>query len=484
MRSKRLTLALGLALGTSFLVPAAFADGPTAAEPALSASEGTPPTQVAKLPAEPAKPADAPASGRSPAPGPRPLAPDSGKQLAQLAYPVPTTSSAAELLQAADDYAFYADWDHYRQYLQQVVSSYPGTKEAGRALALLADDAAAKGDQAAADACFAQLAGADAETQAFSALIATVGPAKRAKQYAAAEQAYLDYLKAWKGTASAGWVALRLGDLCRHNLADYDRAIAVFQGVVTEYQTGPLAEEALVSIAESLNWSETGRNAEARTYYEQTINIAQTPGIQVRAVYGLGDMLMVEGELSAAAEVFTQIIAAYPTHPSAALAYALRSNVAEQRGDWEQTVSDVKAFLTYPNYSVFQTARAHWILAKDAFRHDRIAEAEAEYTLVTQLAATSHHTIELRGEAQAGLAYCAKERGNLRGAMQLFQKAADVEYYQEKKAVYLFNAVQLAKQLGDDPTRNTIIARMVAELPGSHLTAKLVGHEILPAPAL
>ena len=81
MRSKRLTLALGLALGTSFLVSAVFADGPTAAEPALSASEGTPPTQLAKLPAEPAKPADTP---KAAAPSSLPLLPP--KQLAQLTY--------------------------------------------------------------------------------------------------------------------------------------------------------------------------------------------------------------------------------------------------------------------------------------------------------------------------------------------------------------------------------------------------------------
>jgi len=480
MRIKRFTLALGLALGASFLVPAAYA-----AEPALSASEGSSPTQVAKLPVAPDKaPEAAPASG-SAGSQPATTAPKSeGKQLAQLTYPVPTTASAAELLQAADDYAFYTDYDHYRQYLQQVISAYPGTKEAGRALALLADDFARVGDQAAADTLFAHLAEADAGTQAFAALVHTARSAHRAKQFAQEEQAYLAYLAAWKGSAASGWVRLRLGDLYRHSLADYDRAIAVFKGLVTEYQTGPLAEEALVSIAESLNWSESDRNEEARNYYEQALTVAQTPGIQVRAFYGLGDMLMVEGELSAASDTFSQIIAAYPTHPSAALAYAMRSNVAEKRGDWDLTVSDVKAFLTYPSSSQFHTARAHWILAQDAFRNGQLDAAEAEFTLLAQIAETSRHNIEFKGEAQAGLAYCYQARGDLRGAMQLFQAAGDVEYYPEKKAVYLFQAAELAKQLGDDGARNRIIARMVAEVPGDHLTVQLVGHEILPAPEI
>ena len=480
MRIKRFTLALGLALGASFLVPAAYA-----AEPALSASEGSSPTQVAKLPVAPDKaPEAAPASG-SAGSQPATTAPKSeGKQLAQLTYPVPTTASAAELLQAADDYFYYANWDHYRQYLQQVISAYPGTKEAGRALTLLADDFARAGDQAAADTLFAHLAEADAGTQAFAALVHTARSAHRAKQFAQEEQAYLAYLAAWKGSAASGWVRLRLGDLYRHSLADYDRAIAVFKGLVTEYQTGPLAEEALVSIAESLNWSESDRNEEARTYYEQALTVAQTPGIQVRAFYGLGDMLMVEGELSAASDTFTQIIAAYPTHPSAALAYAMRSNVAEKRGDWDLAVSDVKAFLTYPSSSQYQTARAHSILAQDAFRNGQLDAAEAEFMLTVQFAATTWHTADLRGDAQAGLAYCARERGDLRGAMQAFLTAADVEIYPNKKAVNLFQAAGLARQLGDDGARNQIIARMVAEVPGDHLTVQLVGHEILPAPEI
>ena len=470
MRALRLTLALGLALGMSL--------AHAIADPAPS-----PPTQMAKLAAEsPPNGADLPSANKATTLTPK----VAGKQFAQLTYPVPTTASAADLLLAADDYAFYTDWAHYRQYLSQVVSSYPGTKESGRALALLAGDAARTGDQEAAAALSAQLANyPDPEVQAFAALISTTGAAHRAGQFQAQEQAYLAYLSAWHGASTAGWVALRLGDLYRFSLEDYDQAIATFQALVTEYHTGPIVEQALVSLAETLNWSESGRLPEAMAVYEQVLDLAQTPGVQVRALYGFADTLMDPmGELSAAAEVFTQIIASYPTHPSAALAYALRSTVAERRGDWEQTLADAKAFLTYPSSSKFHTARAHWILAKDAFQSGRLEEAEAEFTLLAHLAETTGHNVEFRGEAQAGLAYCAQARGNLRGAMQLFQAAADVEYYPQKKAVYLFQAAGLAAQLGDDPARSQIIARMTAELPGSHLTTQLVGHEILPVPEI
>lgn len=462
MRTHRLTLALGLMLGMSLTH-------------AIAAS----PAQVAKLPT------DAPATEAAPkAAAPKP----GGKQLAQLTYPVPTTASAADLLSAADDCAFYADWMNYRLYLEQVVSAYPGTKEAGRALALLAEEATSGASLQLAESLSTELAEnyPDPEVQAFASLVSSVGASQRAKQYSTAEQAYLAYLAAWPNASTTPWVRLRLADLYRFQIEDHSKAIAVYQSLLKDYPTGPVAEEALVSLAETYNWIEDGsRKEEAMQTFQQALDLARSPGLQVRALYGLADVLMDPmGELTAAADLFTQIITTYPTHPSAALAYALRAQVAEKRGDWEQTVSDMKAFLTYPSSSRFQQARAHWVLAKDAYRRGDLGEAEAEFTLLAQLAETTWHTREFKGEAQAGLAYCAQARGNLRGAMQLFQTAADVEYYPQKKAVYLYQAADLAKQLGDDPVYNTILSRMIAELPGSHLTTKLVGHEVLPAPEI
>jgi hypothetical protein len=48
-------------------------------------------------------------------------------------------------------------------------------------------------------------------------------------------------------------------------------------------------------------------------------------------------------------------------------------------------------------------------------------------------------------------------------------------------AVYLYEAAGLAQSLGDSTTFQQIADRMVTELPGSHLTTRLVGHEVLPA---
>jgi len=170
MPTSRLTVCLAIFMAwalSCLVVPAAYAQRTTTTVPT--------PKTVAKAPAAtPAKPAaTAPVKATTSAPA-------KTLKLAQLDYPVPPTASAAELLQAADDYAVYADWVNYRAYLQQVVSSHPGTKEAGLALGLLADEYASIGDTNNADACNAKLAGyADAEVQAFAALCRTAFPAHR-----------------------------------------------------------------------------------------------------------------------------------------------------------------------------------------------------------------------------------------------------------------------------------------------------------------
>jgi len=404
--------------------------------------------------------------------------------VAQLTYPVPATASATELLQAADDYAFYTDWNHQWQYLQQVISSYRGTKEAGRALALLADHYATTGDQAQAGALNQELASyTDAEVQAFAILVRTVNAAERAQQYDLQGQALVDYSQRWRGTATAGWAALRLGDLYRFSSDNYPAAIATFQGILADYRTGPVAEEALVSLAESLNWSDA-HVQETIAAYQQALNTVSTPGLQVRALIGLADMLTTDGQRALAIEILSQVIAGYPTHPSAGHAYALRSIAAQEQGDWETAVADMRAYLTYPSSSEYHRARAHLVSAMDAYRKGDVAGAEAEYSLLLDLIKQTPRAEPLHAQALVGLAACAKAKGDLRGAMQGYLEAADVESTQDGKAVDLFLAADLAQQLNDTITRNQIIARMAAEFPGSHLTAKLVGHELLSIPEI
>jgi len=125
----------------SSLVPAVYAQRTTAA-PRISGTDTNCPRNALLSSTRASNSLSVPEMPKRP----RPL------KLAQLDYPVPPTASAAELLQAADDYPVYADWVNYRAYLQQVVSSHPGSKEAGLALGLLADEYTSIGDAGKAEA--------------------------------------------------------------------------------------------------------------------------------------------------------------------------------------------------------------------------------------------------------------------------------------------------------------------------------------------
>ena len=146
-------------------------------------------------------------------------------------------------------------------------------------------------------------------------------------------------------------------------------------------------------------------------------------------------------------------------------------------------MSDARAFLATATYGSFNIANAHLVLATDAYRKGDLAAAGSEWAAVAKLAEDDHRTFEtsdLGARAEQGLAAIAQAHGDLQGALQALLKGADLVCRQDLKAVCLYHAADLAKQIGDDTTRNQIIARMAAEVPGSHLTTKLVGRDLLP----
>jgi len=480
MPTSRLTVCLAIFMAggvLSLLVPAAYAQ-PTAAAPRISGTDTNCPRNALLSSTRASNSLSVPEMPKRP----KPL------KLAQLDYPVPPTASAAELLQAADDYAVYADWVNYRAYLQQVATSHPGTKEAGLALALLADEYASIGDAGKAETCDAQLAGyADAEVQAFATLCRTAFPAQRARQNDVYETTLASYAAQWKATPSGGRAALSLADYYRFTALDYPKALAAYQGVVTDCAGTLIAEEAQVSLAEALDWSVPSQPEQSRAAFEAALSAVHYPGLQVRCVLGLADLLSKSGWLDQALDSLTQLITTYPGHPAVTHAYALRSITAERLGNWDLAVSDARAFLAKAVVGSFNLARCHTVLAKDAYRKGNLDEAAAQFTAAAQLAEADNHTSDttrLGGPAQAGLAAVAAARGDVRGALQAYLKAADLEGVSEKKATYLFLAAGAADKVGDTATRAQIIARMTAETPGSAYTTKVVGHEVLPAPGI
>ena len=237
----RLTLAIVMAGALLLLATAAFA-GP---KPAAT------PTQIAKALVAP------PVASAPAAKAPTPVSlPTRTFNLAQLDYPVPATASASAQLEAADEFAEAGDFAGYRQALQQLVSAHPESKEAGLALGILADEFASVGDTANAATFTTQLAAnTDPEVQAFAVMCRTAFPAERAQQWDLCESTLTSYIAQWKGTLSAGRAAMSLGDRYRYSHRDYANAIATFRQVSKDYAGTVIGEEALVALADTLDWS-------------------------------------------------------------------------------------------------------------------------------------------------------------------------------------------------------------------------------------
>ena len=290
MSHSRLTLAIAMAGALLLLATAAFA-GPTTAAPT--------PTQIAKAPTGTA--------GVEPAPVPKTVTPASAPQrreavaprsfkLAQLDYPVPPTASASDLLQAADEFAAAGDYAGFRQALQQVVAAHPGAKEAGLALGLLADECASVGDTANAAAFSSQLASySDPEVQAYAVMCRTAFTAERTAQWDVYEKTITDYIARWKGTISAGRASMYLADRYRFGHRDYPNAMATLRQISQDYAGTVTGEEALVALAETLDWSVPAQPDQALDSFQQALNTVHYPGLQVRCLVGIADLMMKSG---------------------------------------------------------------------------------------------------------------------------------------------------------------------------------------------
>ncbi len=111
-------------------------------------------------------------------------------------------------------------------------------------------------------------ANSDPETQAFAVMCRTANPAQRASQWEVYQKTLTDFIAQWKGTPSAGrppspWRSLPLTSL------NYPQAIATFRGVSHDYAGTLVGEEALVALAETLDWSVPSHLEEAQSAFER-----------------------------------------------------------------------------------------------------------------------------------------------------------------------------------------------------------------------
>jgi len=400
-------------------------------------------------------------------------------RIALLWDPTPPIGSAADLIEIAHAYGW--SWDNARkaQYLRQAADAAPGSKDSTRALIKLGRVRAQTGDTAGAEAAFSEAVArrADAETQAFVTVMQQFCQMLNAKDYASAKDLLLKTAEQWGGTELGAWAAQQVGDLHRDYIVDFDAAIPYYQAAIKAYPGTLVAQEAEVGIAECLGWSYK-HPMEAIAAFESALVDVTSPRLRVRAVVCLGDALNQAKEWTDAFDVLSDFIVQCPDHPAVPLARAWRSLAAARLGYWDVAVQDAQAFVDSP------TGRSGhpWIhatetfLGQDAFKRGDIADAEEHFGKALAGAPDP----DAKALSWAGVGHCQAARGDPRAATTSFLTAADTVRISTLRCQYLYQAALAAGSGGDRSTQSQIINQMVVEFPGSHLTTRLVGHELLP----
>jgi len=404
-------------------------------------------------------------------------------EVALLTDPAPPVGSAADCVERAHEYGWNWDVHRKRVWLEEAAAAEPGTPDAGRALVILARTYYETGDVVAGDSALARARAecSDAEIQAFADVARAYCLALRAGNFQDAESILGNAADAWRGAELGGWAALQLGNLHRDYMLDFEGAIPRYASAAEAYPDSLVAEEAEVSIGECLAWSMV-RHREAAEHFKQALQHVRSTRLRVRAWTGLGFSLMWAGEYAESCDLLSEFIEGMPDHPGVPLARAYRSYAASRLGLWEVAVEDATAFVA----SAAGQSGHPWVhhtetvLGQDAFRRGMLDEAEAHF----QAALAAAPDAEAKATSVAGVAHCKAARGDLGGALEGFLAAADVSRVPAEQCAYLHQAALTALAMGDSATADSIAARMAEEHPGSHLTTRLLGYEVLPAPEI
>jgi tetratricopeptide (TPR) repeat protein len=402
-------------------------------------------------------------------------------RLAIIREPAPT--DAAALIELAHEYGFA--WNHTakRACFEEAAVRSAGTLDAGRALVMLARTYYEAGEEAQGDVLSAQVLAeySDPQVRAFADVAREYALALHAGDLEAAESALREAANTWRGTQLGGWAALQLGGLHRDYIADFDAAVPLYAAAAAAYPNSLVAEEAEVSIGECLAWSMV-QHPEAAAHFAQILGHLQSERLAERARLGLGSAQMWGGEFTDAYAVLSRVIEDRPGSPGVALARAYRSYAASRLGLWEVAAADAAAFVASPaGRSGHPWAHhTHTVLGQDAFRRDAFELAADHFSSAYAAAPDS----EAKASAVAGVAHCRMEQGDLLGGAQLFLQAADESQNGRERSLYLYRGTLAAGAAGDTALQSQILGRMVEECPGSALTRRLLGYELLATPGI
>jgi tetratricopeptide (TPR) repeat protein len=239
-----------------------------------------------------------------------------------------------------------------------------------------------------------------------------------------------------------------------------------------------VADEARLGIAEAVGWA--GNHAAAVPLLKGIVDGGASERHRLRAKVSLADCLVTLGELAAGHRLVCEIIEQYPQRPVLGLARIIRADAARQMGRLEEAAADAQAYLSWPAREALWISYAHYILGQQAWGQGRLEEAEGHFTAAAGVGIETPVT----AIAWAGMAQCRRAAGDADGALAALLEAADRAAGPSEECLYLYRAVLLAEAMGDQTAASDLLAQMVEEFPGSHLTTRLVGRELLPVPEI
>lgn len=200
-------------------------------------------------------------------------------------------------------------------------------------------------------------------------------------QYKLAEAAYGNILAKYPTSAMSPQVLYQSAE-CLARQTMRREAEGRFRELVRKTPSHPLAEQALMRIAEMKDEQGPAFVQEALTAYMEVMSVYPSGVLFAEALHRHGMAAYQMGDIDVALTDFSRVVKEFPASRVAPQAYFMRGWALYMRGQEEESLKVCKAFVeSYPD-SEWTPGVMFWI-GEYAFNHGRYADAETQFIKLT-----------------------------------------------------------------------------------------------------
>jgi TolA-binding protein len=243
-----------------------------------------------------------------------------------------------------------------------------------------------------------------------------------------------------------------------------------FRELIRRYPDSPLAERALLRIAELKEEQGPAFMRAALAAYSDVMSIYPAGALFPEALHRHGLVAYQVGEIDTALKDFTRVVANFPTNRVAPQAYFMRGWALYMRGQEEESLKVCKAFVvSYPN-SEWTPGVVFWI-GEYAYNHGQYAEAEAQFLKLAEKA--PQDALAEKALIWAGRS-AMKQKEYLR-AVDIFSRMARAYPGSEHMAEARFLQGDSLSELGEFSRAILVFDDLIAKFPNSTLVSAAWG---------